>query len=135
MKNKKNRIVVIAVVALILVVGLFVGLYLGTRPETHPGSKTITVEVTHKDGTQKTFTYHTDEEYLAPVLEKEGLVQGEQSQYGLTIHTVDGETDNWAAGEYWLYYKGGEMVNTGVSQTPIADGDVFQFEYSAGGEW
>lgn len=49
------------------------------------------MEVVHKDESTKTFTYHTDAEYLGEVLLAEGLVEGDESEYGLMITTVDGE--------------------------------------------
>ena len=50
MKNKK---LVIAAVAVIVVIGLMVGLWMATRPETVEGAKTFTVTVVHSDGTGK----------------------------------------------------------------------------------
>ena len=54
MKNKKT---ILAVVAMVLVIGLMVGVYLFTRPATVQGGKEITVEVVHGDGSSKTFTF------------------------------------------------------------------------------
>ena len=58
-----NKKIVLAIIALVAVMGLFLGVYFATRPETQQGSKSITVIVVHKDGTEKTFSYRTDEEY------------------------------------------------------------------------
>ncbi len=63
--NKKR---IVALVAIVVVIALMLGVYLATRPETQQGSKAITVQVAHKDGTEKTFTYRTDAEFLAEVL-------------------------------------------------------------------
>ena len=69
--NKKR---IIALVAIVAVIALMLGVYLATRPETQQGSKAITVQVVHKDGTEKTFTYRTDAEFLAEVLLAEKLI-------------------------------------------------------------
>lgn len=82
MKNKK---LFIALVALVAIVAIVLGVYFATRPATSEGGKAVTVTVVHKDGSEKVFTYHTDEEYLGTVLVDEGLVEGEQSNYGLYI--------------------------------------------------
>ena len=128
MKNKK---LVFAAIALVVVIGLMLGLWMATRPETESGSKGYTVTVVHKDGTVKDFAYRTDAEYLAEALLEEGLVSGEDSQYGLTIITVDGEAAVWATDNaYWAIWIGEEMAMTGASETPIYDGSAFKLEYT-----
>lgn len=127
MQNKK---LVISVVALVLVIALFAGIYFATRPTTQQGAKTITVIVVHKDKTEKTFTYHTDEEYLDQVLLTEGLIEGYESQYGLVIEKVDGEAAIWETDSaYWSLYIGEEYASTGVSETPVYDGSTFKLVY------
>lgn len=131
---KKNTKGIIAAVVVVVLVVIFAGVYLGTRPETVEGAKTITVEVVHKDESSKTFTYHTDEEYLGPVLVAEGLVEGESSEaYGLMITVVDGESADYSVdGAYWAFYVGDEYASLGVDSTPIADGDSFSLVYTVG---
>lgn len=130
MKNKKPVAVGAAVLAVLLIV--FGAIWFATRPGTQEGSKTITVEVVHRDGSKNTFTYHTDEEYLADVLLAEGLVEGTQSEeFGLYIDAVDGEVADYAAdGAYWALYQGGEYATLGVSSLPVADGDHFSLVYT-----
>ena len=131
MKNKK---LVIATIALAVVIGLMAGVWFATRPETEAGSKAYTVTVVHKDGSVKGFAYRTDAEYLADALLEEGLVSGEDSQYGLTIITVDGEDAVWATDSaYWALWVGEEMAMTGASETPVYDGSIFKLEYTAFG--
>ncbi len=128
-----NKKTVIALVSLVLVVALMAGIYLATRPQTQAGAKEITVTVIHADGSSKTFTYHTDEEYLGAVLIAEGLVEGSEGPYGLEMHTVDGEKASWEESQsYWALYVGEEYGVTGVDTTPIADGDTFKLVYTIG---
>lgn len=130
---KKNSKIIIAAVAVVALIAIFVGVYLATRPAVSQGSKTITVEVVHKDESAKTFTYHTDMEYLGEVLLAEGLVEGEESEYGLMVTTVDGEAAVYETdGAYWAFYVGEEYATLGVDQTPIADGDSFRLVYTVG---
>ena len=130
MKNKK---LVIAAVALVLVIALMGGIFLMTRPETSAGSKSFTITVVHKDGGEKVFEYKTDEEYLGPVLLAEGLAVGEQSTYGLMISAVDGETADWNVDQsYWALFIGEEYATTGADTTPVNDGDVFKLVYTFG---
>ena len=55
-----------------------------------PGSD-ITLKVVHGDGTEKEFPITTTAATLGDALVAEGLVEGEESSYGLFITTVDGE--------------------------------------------
>lgn len=130
MKNKK---IILALVALVVLAAIVLGVYFATRPQTAQGAKTITVTVVHADGSTKDFTYHTDEEYLGAVLVAEGLVEGDDSEYGLMIHTVDGEKASWEEnGAYWALYVGEEYAMTGVDSTPVSDGDTFKLAYTIG---
>lgn len=74
---KKNGRLILAAVVVVLLIAVFAVIWFATRPATTEGSKTITVEVVHKDESTKTFTYHTDAEYLGEVLLAEGLVEGD----------------------------------------------------------
>ena len=130
---KKNTKLILGIVALVVVIAALLGVYFATRPETSQGAKTFTVEVVHADGGSKTFTYHTDEEFLGVVLEAEGLIKGEMGPYGLTIFEVDGERAVWEEnGAYWAIFINGEYGMTGVDTTPVNDGDAFKLEYTLG---
>ena len=83
MKNKK---ILLAMIALVLVAGVLAAAYYFTRPKTQAGGKTFTVTVVHSDGTEKEFTYTSDQEYLGAVLQAEGLVTGT----GAKLFTVAG---------------------------------------------
>ena len=130
MKNKK---MVLIAVALAACAAVMLGVFLMTRPETVQGSKTITVTVVHGDGSEKVFTYHTDEEYLGPVLLAEGLIEGEEGPYGLMINAVDGEVADWNVDQgYWALYEGEEYAMQGIDLTPVHDGSTFKLVYTIG---
>ena len=130
MKNKKILIAAIVIVALIAVMA---GVYFAARPAVAEGAKTISVTVVHADGSEKQFQYRTDEEYLGPVLLAEGLAEGEDGPYGLTIYVVDGEKADWNENQsYWALFVGEEYASTGADTTSIKDGDSFKLVYSIG---
>lgn len=130
MHNKK---MLLAIFALFLVVGMMFGLYTATRPETVAGNKTITVTVVHADGSSKDFVYHTNEEYLGPVLLAEKLAVGEVNQYGLMIDTVDGELASWEENQsYWAIFIGEEYATTGADGVALTDGGVYRLVYTIG---
>ncbi len=130
MSGKTKKI--IAVVVLVVLIAAAVLLYLHFRPEGTAGAKTIVVEVIHGDGSTNSFEISTDEEYLRGAVEQEGLVDGDESEYGLYVLTVDGETADESAEEWWCITRGGEMLMTGVDDTPIADGETYEFTLTTG---
>jgi hypothetical protein len=95
------------------------------------GEKTCVVEVKAEDQVV-TFTIKTDEEYLRGALEQENLIFGTDSDYGIYILTMDGETVDEANMEWWGYTKSGEQVNYGVDTCPILDGDHYEFVINVG---
>lgn len=129
MKNKKT---LIAVLVLVLLVAVAAVCWFAFAPKAVEGSKTITVDITHKDGSTVTYEIHTDEEFLRGAMEQESLVAGNESEYGLYILTVDGETVDESNQEWWGYTKSGEMVNYGVDTCPIEDGDHYEFTLNVG---
>lgn len=130
---QKNKKLIIAAIAVVVIVIAMVVIFVATRPETTAGSKTFTVEVVHSDGSKKTFTYHTDAEYLGEVLLAEGLIAGDSGEFGLYINTVDGEDAVWEEdNSYWALYVGEDYAAQGIDQTPVADGDAFSLVYTVG---
>ena len=128
MKNKKA---IFAALALVLVIALMAGLYLSTRPQAVEGSKQVTVQIVHKDGTQKNLEFGTDHEYLADLLLEKELVTGyESEEFGFTIESVDGVTTDWNVdGAYWALYEGDEYAVTGASAIVLTDGGVYRLVY------
>ena len=129
-KTKKN------VLAVVLVAVLALGALLCWKmfaPEGTAGGKTITVEVVHGDGSTKEVSIETESENLRGALEQEeGLVEGEESEYGLFVQTVDGETVDSTKEEWWCFTKGGEALMTGVDDTMIADGEHNEITFTVG---
>lgn len=131
MKNKK---VILAAVALVVVIAIFAGVYVATRPAAQTGKKAFTVVVIHADGSEKTFEYRTDNEKvkLGAFLEEKGLIESEGADSGM-FHTVDGEKADWNVNQsYWAFYLGEEYAMTGIYDTEIADGAVYKLVYTLG---
>lgn len=129
----QTKKLVLAAIALAVLIAVFAGVWFTTRPAAVQGAKTITVEVVHADGSEKQFTYHTDEEYLDDVLLGEGLVEGDTGDWGLYITKADGEEASYDADQaYWAVYQNGEYAQVGVSELPVNDGDTFSLVYTVG---
>ncbi len=94
--------------------------------------KAITLKVVHGDGSEKEFSLSTSAGTLGEALEAEGLIEGEDSSYGLFITAVDGEAADDSNQEWWCLTKGGEVWNYGADATEISDGDVFELTLTVG---
>lgn len=103
-----------------------------TIPEKETGAtQKFTVVVVHSDGTEKEFSYETDEKFVGPVLEKAGLIKGENGAYGMMISEVDGEAIADMNKAYWAIYEGEEYAMQGIDTTPVKDGLVYKLVYES----
>lgn len=126
-----NKRIAIAAIALVAVIAVMSAVFILTRPEPQEGAKTITVKVIHADKSEKTFTYHTDEQYLDKVLLTEKLIEGYDDQYGFVVEKVDGEAADWQDGVFWSVYIGNEQATVGISQVVVTDGASYQLVYES----
>jgi len=100
------------------------------KDEGNAQTVTITVEVVGPDGTSNEHVITTSASTLAEAITSEGIVTGEDGEYGLYIKTADGITADYDTdGAYWGLYKNGEYLMTGASATPIADGEHYEIVY------
>ena len=129
MKNKK---MILAAVALVVIIAIFAGVFVATRPAAQEGSKAFTVVVVHADGSEKTFEYRTDDEKLGAFLEEKGLIESDGADTGM-FHTVDGEKADWNVNQsYWAFYEGDEYAMIGIYDTVIVDGVIYKLVYTLG---
>ena len=129
--SKKTKTIIAALLLLVLVAAA-VFFYVNNSQQAVAGAKTITVVVTHADESQKNFTIQTDAENLRGALEQEKLIEGSESEYGLFVTGVDGETADDSLQQWWCFTKGGETLMTGVDDTMIADGDQYEITLTTG---
>lgn len=131
MNKSKKKGIALALILVVLVVGAYLA-YRLLSPDIVAGAKTITVSIDHLNGDDRTLTIKTDADYLRGALDQEKLIEGENSQYGFFITAMDGEKADESKQQWWGYTKSGEYVDTGVDQTPIANGDSFEFTLHEG---
>ena len=129
--NKKTRIIIAAAILLVLVAGALLFWQLN-KPVAQEGAKKLVVTVVHGDGSSKDFSIATDAEFLRGALEEQQLIEGSESEYGLFVTAVDGETADDALQQWWCFTKGGEMLMTGVDDTMIADGESYEITLTTG---
>lgn len=130
MKNKK---IWLGIAALALAVCLMGWLWMGNRETAVEGRKAVTVTVIHSDGREAQFHYGTSDSYLGQLLLSEELAEGDAGEFGLMIHTVDGETASWEENRsYWALYIGSEYATTGADSIPLTDGGEYTLVYTIG---
>ena len=128
----KNTKRILAVILLLVVAAAVLLLYQHFGPKASEGAKTVTMEVVHGDESKKEFVLHTDAENLRQALEEKKLIAGTDSDYGLYVQTVDGETADEGQQQWWCLTKDGEMSMTGVDDTMIQDGEHYEFTLTTG---
>jgi len=100
-----------------------------TEGETNAVATEFKFSVTDADGKTTDFTVSTNKKIVGEALQDEGLISGEEGQYGLYVKTVNGITlDYDKDGMYWAFYINGEMAPTGVDMTEIKPGEVYSFK-------
>ena len=100
--------------------------------ELGEGDTVISVEVAAGEKSV-TLTVHTNEENLGAALTSNSLVEGDQSEYGLYIKTVNGiRADYDLDSAYWAISKDGELTPTGADTTAISDGEHYELTYTKG---
>lgn len=98
--------------------------------EIGEGAKTVQVEVKIEEKSV-TFTIHTDAKTLGEALISHGLIEGEESAYGLYVKKVNGITADYDIDQsYWGFYQNGEYMMSGVDTTEINGGEHFEIVYS-----
>jgi len=104
-----------------------------TGEPTETAKVSFTVIVVHADGTEKTFTYETAEEFVGPVLAADGLIKGNDGPYGMEITEVDGEQAVYNTDKaYWAVYEGDEYAMQGIDTTPVVEGKTYKLVYTKG---
>lgn len=97
------------------------------------GSTQFDFTVTDQDGAETQFVVHTDKTIVGEALQELGLIDGDESEYGLYVKTVNGITADYDTdGVYWAFYVNGEYSQEGVDSTEIKEGDSYAFKVEKG---
>lgn len=119
--------------ALILALVLMVSLVACGNTAKETAGAAFTVVVTDLEGNETKFEYTSDAKTVGEALLNEGLIAGDDSEYGLMVTTVNGVTADWDADQtYWAFYIDGEYAMTGVDATDIVDGTTYGFTLTKG---
>ena len=110
--KKTNKKALLAVGILVVVLAAMAAVFFIFRPKPAEGSKSITIEVINSAQESKMYERKTDAEYLRQAMEEaKGLkFSGTESEFGLTLITVNGEDTDFNNGSYWGIFVNGEYM-------------------------
>lgn len=129
-KNNAKRIVSLVLCMVLIAAMALMAAGCGSKPAT---GKAFTFVVTDLEGNEKTFNISTEKATVGEALLDEGLIQGENSDFGLYVTTVDGVSADWDKDQtYWAFYIDGEYAMTGVDATEVTEGATYSFVLTKG---
>ncbi len=95
------------------------------------GQTQFTFEVVDKDGNKTLFEIHTDKKTVGDALLELGLIEGENSAYGLYVKKVNGIVADYDKDKtYWAFYVNDAYATTGVDSTDVVAGATYSFRVS-----
>ena len=138
----KKILSLILCIVLIAVTALFAaGCSDKTEPESPTASDSVeatvlgegvtafSLTVVDGEGAESAFTVNTDETTVGAALLALEFIEGDVSEYGLYIKSVNGITADFDVdGTYWAFYIDGEYATSGVDTTDIAPGCAYMLK-------
>lgn len=102
------------------------------KKETDDGvEKTFTFVVVDAEGQSESVKITTTKTTVGAALLDKGLIEGDDSEYGLYVKKVNGiRADYTLDGAYWSFYVGDTIAPKGVDSTDITDGATYKFVYT-----
>ncbi|MBQ2252370.1 MAG: DUF4430 domain-containing protein [Clostridia bacterium] len=97
------------------------------------GQKSFSFAVVDGNGKETLYTVKTDQTTVGDALLELGLIEGDESEYGLYVKKVDGIAAAFEVdGTYWAFYVDGEYALSGVDTTEIVEGSSYAFKVEKG---
>lgn len=91
------------------------------------GNTSFTLVVTDLDVKTTTVTIKTDKATVGAALLELGIIDGDPSDWGLYVTTVNGIKLDWDKDQaYWSFYIGEEYAMTGVDSTDVVAGTTYK---------
>lgn len=111
--------------------GLWSGATYKEDTEIGTGAHSVLITVSI-GGKSVAITVKSDKDNLAEMLVDSGLVEGEESGYGLYIKRVNGVLADYSIDQsYWNLLQNGTPTAVGASSITVKDGDAYELMYVA----
>ena len=127
--KKKVLSVSFFLAVLLILAGVALSFFGGNSEKSE--MKNIQITVVANENSQL-YDVETDCKYLGDALLNEGIIKGEEGQYGLFITEVAGITADSDNEEWWCITKGGESIQLGISSIEISDGEKYELTLMVG---
>ena len=89
----------------------------------------FTLVIVDDQGNETSQVIETTRTTVGAALMDEGLLEGEETEYGLFIKSVNGIVADYdTSGTYWAFYIDGEYAMTSVDLTDIVDGATYMLK-------
>ena len=89
--------------------------------------------MTDLEGKETSFDITTQKATVGEALLDQGLIEGEDGEYGLYVTTVNGVSADWDKDQtYWAFYIDGEYAMTGVDATEVTAGATYSMVLTKG---
>lgn len=135
-KSSKKRELMITLVILLLAIGavvLFQSGIFSKKGDSSEEKLNISVEVINEnEDYEKIYDLQTEEATLGELLDKEGLIEAQDSEYGRYIVAVDGMKADDSKEQWWCVLVNGESAATGVDEIRLEDNSKYTLEMKTG---
>ena len=136
-KQKSFKVeLLVSIVIILLALGavfVFRGGFSNNKNEADTGQSKVEVNVVNEnEDYDKTYSFETQEKTLGDLLDKEKLVEYQDSDYGRFITGVDGMKADDSKQLWWSVEVNGESAQTGVDGIEIKDGDKYTLRMMEG---
>lgn len=93
------------------------------------GATKFTFTVTDAEGKETSYQINTEKKTVGDALMELNLIEGEESEYGLYVKTVNGITVDYDKDKmYWAFYVDGKYAEKGIDSTDIIEGATYSFK-------
>ncbi len=128
----KKKILGVGAVLLCIILVSSALLYIFNGEDEVLGGKTEIEVLVTAGNYSETHSFETDSKYLGDALLKNGLIKGENGQYGIFITEVAGILADSSKEEWWCLLINGESARVGISSVIIDENDKYELVLKKG---
>lgn len=128
----KKKILSVGAVLLCIILISFALLYIFSGENKVSGEKAEIEVLVTAGNYSETHSFETDLQYLGDALLQNGLIKGEEGQYGLFITEVAGILADSSKEEWWCLLINGESAQVGISSVIIDENDKYELVLKKG---
>jgi len=104
---------------------------LAAAQEIGEGATVFNFQMFDGEGNVLSWNVHTDETTVGAALLGVGLIEGENSDFGLMVSHVNGVRADFVEDDaYWAFYIDDDFAMVGVDATDIEEGVTYKFIYT-----